>query len=139
MEMNAEPLLWAFLERLQPPSLDREFSSTEFELAFVVNVRTALLLADATPAFRRLADIAIETAINYSCLRHSGERGRVLANAHRAIDEALWRLMTELRSCKLKVNACAEPSLINPTKLTDRRGATNRTLQRASRMSASIP
>lgn len=125
MEMNAEPPWWAFLERLQPSSLDREFFSTEFELAFVVNVRAALILADASPACRRFADIAIKTAVDYSCLRHSGESGRVLANAHRAIDEALWRLMTELRNCK--VAACVEPSAYYPTKLTDSRGATNRT------------
>jgi hypothetical protein len=131
MEMNAEPLWWAFLERLQPPSPDREFSSTEFELAFVVNIRTALLLADATPACRRFADIAIKTAVNYSYLRHSGEKGRVLANAHRCIDEALWRLMTELR------NACVEPSSIYPTERTDRRGVTNR-MPRGSRMPVPI-
>jgi hypothetical protein len=137
MEMNAEPLWWAFLERLQPPSLDREFSSTEFELAFVVNVRTALLLADATPACRRFADTAIKTADNYSSLRHSGERGRVLTNAHRAIDEALWRLMTELRNCKVNMDVRAEPSSIYPTERSNRRGATNRT-QKGSRMPVPI-
>lgn len=110
METNTEPRWYAFLERLQPTSLDREFVSIEFELAFAVNVRTALLRVEATPACRRFADIAIETAVNYSCLRHSGKTGRVLADAHRAIDEALWRLITELRNCKVRADACARPS-----------------------------
>lgn len=134
MEINAEPLWWVFLERFQPTSVDCEFASIEFELAFAVNIRAALLRVEATPACRRFADIAINTAVNYSCLRHSGKRGRVLADAQRAIDEALWRLMTELRNCKVKVDASAE---LYSTELTDRRDATDRTLQRASRMQVS--
>lgn len=74
MEMKADALWCLFLERLQPTSLDGEFSSIEFELAFAVNIRSASLLVDATPACRRFADIAINTAVKYSCLRHSGER-----------------------------------------------------------------
>jgi hypothetical protein len=135
METNTEPRWCAFLERLQPTSLDREFVSIEFELAFAVNVRTALLHVEATPACRRFADIAIKTAVNYSCLRHSGKTGRVLADAHRAIDEALWRLMTELRNCKVRADACA--ALVHSTQITERRGATDGTLQRPSRMSVS--
>lgn len=137
MKVNDEPVWWVLLERFQPTSLDREFSSIEFELAFAVNVRTALLLVDTTPACRRFADIAITTAVNYSCLRHSGERGRVLADAHRAIDEALWRFMTELRSCKVNLDACAELNAVYWTQPTDRGGATDRTVQRVSRTQVS--
>ncbi len=111
MQMSAEPLGWVFLEGLQPIALDREFVSMEFELAFAVNVRTALLHVDATPACRRFADIAINAAVNYSCVRPSGKTGRVLADAHRAIDEALWRFMSELRNCKVKGDAAAEISV----------------------------
>ncbi len=120
MEMNAEPLWYRFLERVHPTSADREFASVEFELTFAVNVRTALLLVEATPACRRFADLAIKNAVNYSCLRHSGKRGGILADARRAIDEALWRLITELRNCKLKVGAFADLSAVLFDHVTDR-------------------
>ncbi len=124
MQMSAEPLGWVFLEGLQPIALDREFVSIEFELAFAVNVRTAWFHVDATPACRRFADIAINAAVNYSCARHSGKTGRVLADAHRAIDEALWRFMSEVRKCKVKAdNATDIP--VPSTKLTYHRRATN--------------
>lgn len=136
MQISAEPLGWIFLEGLQPIALDREFVSIEFELAFAVNVRTVLLHVDATPACRRFADIAINAAVNYSCVRHSGKTGRVLADAHRAIDEALWRFMSELRKCKVKPGAVAEVS-VPSTRLTYHRRATNRALPGVSRLPGS--
>jgi hypothetical protein len=120
MEMKTEPLWYRFLERVHPTSVDGEFASVEFELAFAVNIRTALSLVEATPACRRFADIAIKNAVNYSCLRHSGRRGGVLADAHRAIDEALWRLITELRHCRSKVETFAHLSAVLVDHVTDR-------------------
>jgi hypothetical protein len=55
-------------------SLDREFVSTEFELAFVVNIRTPHSLVVGLP--NRHQDCA-----RLQLLRHSGQRGRVRANA----------------------------------------------------------
>lgn len=136
MQMSAEPLGWVFLEGFQPIALDREFVSIEFELAFAVNIRTALLRVDTTPACRRFADIAINAAVNYSCVRHSGKTGRVLADAHRAIDEALWRFMSELRKCNEKADAVAEIS-VPSTQLTYHRRATNRPLPGTSRLPGS--
>ncbi|MBW9065993.1 hypothetical protein JNB71_22045 [Rhizobium herbae] len=120
MEMKTEPLWYRFLERVHPTSVDGEFASLEFELAFAVNIRAALSLVEATPACRRFADIAIKNAVNYSCLRHSGKRGGVLADAHRAIDEALWRLITELRNCKSKVGIFADLRAVLFDHMTDR-------------------
>lgn len=121
MVVKADPVWYSFLERIHPPSLDREFVPIEFELAFAVNIRTALALVEATPACRRFADIAISNAVNYSCLRHGGKKGALLTDALRAINEALWRLTTELRSCEMKSNALGHLTALVATKKTDRR------------------
>ncbi len=120
MEITTEPLWYRFLEHVHPTSADGEFASVEFELAFAVNIRTALLLVEPTPACRRFADLAIKNAVNYSCLRHNGKRGGILADARRAIDEALWRLITELRNCKTKVGTFADLSAALFDHVTDR-------------------
>ncbi|MCW0001168.1 hypothetical protein OE766_23390 [Pararhizobium sp. YC-54] len=99
MDVKADPLWYLCLEPIHPTPIDHEFVSIEFELAFAVNVRTALRLVEASPACHRLADIAIGKAVNYSSLRHSGKSAKLLTDAHRAIDEALWRLISELRYC----------------------------------------
>lgn len=121
MLMKADPSWCLFLERLHPSSLDGEFTAVEFELAFAVNIRTALRLVEATPACRRFAGVAIGNAVNYSCLRHSGKSGRILEDAHRAIDEALWRFITELGNCKVKAKTTPERIPVNSTRMTDRR------------------
>ncbi|WP_341487172.1 hypothetical protein [Pararhizobium sp. A13] len=121
MERKADPVWYPFLERIHPPSLDREFASVEFELAFAVNIRTALALVEATPACRRFADIAISNAASYSCLRHGGKKGEILADALRAINEALWRLATELRNCEMKLDTFVDLTALFTTEITDRR------------------
>ncbi|CAN7672307.1 hypothetical protein LJR238_005347 [Pararhizobium sp. LjRoot238] len=121
MVMKADPVWYPFLERIHPPSPDREFASIEFELAFAVNIRTALALVEATPACRRFADIAISNAVNYSCLRHGGKKGEILADALRAINEALWRLTTELRNCEMKLDAFVDRTALFMTEMTGRR------------------
>ncbi|CAN7562470.1 hypothetical protein LJR255_004009 [Pararhizobium sp. LjRoot255] len=121
MKIKTDPIWYSLLERIHPPSLDREFASIEFELAFAVNIRTALALVEATPACRRFADIAISNAVNYSCLRHGGQKGRILADALRAVDEALWRLITELRNCEMKLDAFVDRTALFSTEMIDRR------------------
>lgn len=121
MLMKADPSWCLFLESIHPTSLDGEFTAIEFELAFAVNIRAALRLVEATPACRRFADVAISNAVNYSCLRHSGKSARILADAHRAIDEALWRFITELGNCKIKAKAKPERTSVYSTRTTDRR------------------
>ena len=121
MVMKADPVWYSFLERVHPPALDREFDSIEFELAFAVNIRTALALVEATPACRRLADMAISNAVNYSCLRHGGKKGEILADALRAIDEALWRLITELRNCEMKLDTFVDRTSLFTTGTANRR------------------
>ena len=104
-----------FLERLQPThSTANSFqpnSSSPLSSTFERHTRLS-----------SVCRIAIKTALDYSFLRHSGQRGRVRANAPRAVDEALRPLVAELRNCKVKANTCVEPSSFNPTKF-DRRGA----------------
>ncbi|MCV9961968.1 hypothetical protein OIU34_08650 [Pararhizobium sp. BT-229] len=121
MLMKADPSWCLFLERIHPTSLDGEFTAVEFELAFAVNIRTALWLVEATPACRRFADVAISNAVNYSCLRHSGKSGRIPEDAHRAIDEALWRFITELGNCKVKAKTTADHISVYSPRMSDRR------------------
>jgi hypothetical protein len=132
MLMKADPSWSLFLERLHPTSLDEEFTAIEFELAFALNIRAALRLVEATPACRRFADIAISNAVNYSCLRYSSRSTGVLADAQRAIDEALWRFITELGSCKVKAKANPERTAVYSTPKTDRRHAKPAILRRRS-------
>lgn len=132
MLMKADPSWSLFLERLHPTSLDEEFTAIEFELAFALNIRAALRLVEATPACRRFADVAISNAVNYSCLRYSSRSTGVLADAQRAIDEALWRFITELGSCKVKAKANPERTSVYSTPKTDRRHAKPAILRRRS-------
>jgi len=118
MLMKADPSWCLVLERIHPASLDEEFTAIEFELAFVINIRAALWLVEATPACRRFAEVAISNAVNYSCFRHSRRSTRVLADAQRAVDEALWRFVTELGSCKMKAKATPESTSVYSTQKT---------------------
>ena len=129
MLMKTDPFWCLVLERIHPTSLAREFTAVEFELAFAVNIRTALRLVEATAACRRFADVAISNAVNYSCLRHGGKSGRILEDAHRAIDEALWRFITELGNCKVKARSTPERISIYPTRMTRHRNAKLATLR----------
>ncbi len=127
MLMKADPSWCLFLERIHPMSLDEEYTAIEFELAFAINIRAALRLVEATPACCRFADAAISNAANYSWLRYSRKSTGVLADAQRAIDEALWRFITELGSCKVK--AKANPQHTPVYSMTNRRPAKPAALQ----------
>lgn len=123
MLMKADPSWCLVLERIHPTSHDEEFTAIEFELAFAINIRAALRLVEATPACRRFAEVAISKAVNYSYLRYSWRSAGVLADAQRANDEALWRFVTELGSCKMKAKAKPESTSVYSTQKTYRRHA----------------
>ncbi|WP_428412821.1 hypothetical protein [Pararhizobium sp.] len=132
MLMKADPSWCLFVERIHSTSLDGEFTAIEFELAFAINIRAALRLVEVSPACRRCADVAISNAVTYSCLRYSGRSARVLADAQRQIDGALWRFITELGSCKVKAKADPERTSIYSIPITDRRHAKPTILRRGS-------
>ena len=116
VNMKADPFWNLFLSRIDPTPIDHEFVSIEFELAFAVNIRTALRRVEANPACRRLADIALGKAVNYSILRHSRKSAKLVSDAHRAVDEALWRLISELRECEGSLNSSADFPPAIPTR-----------------------
>lgn len=138
MLMKADPSWCLFLERIHPTSLDEEFTTIEFELAFAINIRAVLRLVEATPACRRFANVVISNAVNYSRLRHGRRSTGVLADAQRAIDEALWRFITELGSCKVKAKANPERTSVYSTHKTYRRHAKPAILQPRSHIAVLV-
>ena len=136
MLMKADPSWSLVLERIHPTSLDDAFTAIEFELAFAVNIRAALRLVDATPACHRLADEAMSSAFNYSCLRYGTRRTGDLADAQRTIDEALWRFISELGSCKVKANAKPERTSMYSIPITDCRHAQRVILRRGNHVAS---
>lgn len=94
------PSWYKFIEPLSPSlRLEADFDSVTYLLQAAVNVRRAVSLVEPSLYCLKLAEDVLAQATAYGYSRVAAANEKAAADAARALNESLWRLVSEMVAC----------------------------------------
>ena len=94
------PSWYRYIEPLSPTlRLEADFDSTTYLLQAAVNIRRAVRLVEPSLYCLKLAEDVLGHATAYGYSRDAAANEKAVADAARALDESIWRLLSEMVAC----------------------------------------